>query len=160
MAGVPQYSLVKTLLNWRLKKVGVSTGISKFFNRIVLAPQDRKFFNQLWTESMDPNDLPEFFILLVHTFGYKSNSKIAQIMVQMVAEKALQAELIEVVTALIFSYVDDINHSIRTVEEALKFKRDLQSILKAHSLPPKGFGISFLKHDSELSENDFVSVGA
>ena len=160
LGGIPQYSLVKTLLNWRLKKVAVSTDISKFFNRIILHPQDRKYFNLLWTESMDPNDAPELFTLLVHTFGYKSTSKIAQLVVQLVADVAKQRQLMEVMSALIFSYVDDINHSLNTIEEALKFKRELKSILESHNLPPKGFAISFLKHDPELSDKEHVNVGA
>ena len=77
MKGFPQYNISKMIINWRLKAFALSTDISKFFNRIAVDPIDRPYLNILWTESMEVEEVPQWYSMLVHTFGYQSTSAIA-----------------------------------------------------------------------------------
>ena len=55
------------------------------------------------------NDPPEWFCLLVHSFGYPSTSAIAKESVMKISETATIEELYEVARTLKLGYVDDLN---------------------------------------------------
>ena len=158
MSGNPQYNLTKMLLNWKLRPFALSTDISKNFNRIKLHPSDRPYLNILWTESLDPNELPEAFTMLSHTFGYASTSAIAKAAIDLIHEKAVARDLLELARALSFIYVDDVNTSVWSYNELQELKAQLNDILKSHGFPLKGWAISNSPPDPSLSENEYSTV--
>ena len=146
------------LLNWKLKPYAFSTDISKFFNHIKVDPTDRPYLNILWTESLDPNEIPDCYTMLSHTFGYVSTSAIAMASVDIIHDKALAKNLYELARALAFIYVDDINSSVWTWDELQKLKAELTEILESHGFPLKGWALSNQPPDSTLSENEYTTV--
>ena len=48
MSGNPNYNLVRSLVAWRLKAFAAPTDISKFFNRIMLYPEDRQYISMMF----------------------------------------------------------------------------------------------------------------
>ena len=100
MSGSPDYSLVRSLAFWRSKNYAASTDIGKFFNQICLYPQDRQHLNMIFTENFGIDDPPEWFCLLVHSFGYPSTSAIAKESVMKISETATIEELYEVARRL------------------------------------------------------------
>ena len=109
MGGFPDYSLVRSLTFWRLNNFGGSTDISKFFNKICLFPQDRQYLSMLFSEEFGLEDVPEWFVLLTHSFGYISSSAVAKEAVMKISETSSIDELYEVVKTLQLGYVDDLN---------------------------------------------------
>ena len=134
MGGPPDYNLVKSLAFWRMKSFAISTDISKFFNKICLYPEDRKHLSMIFTESFALEDSPDWFVLLVHSFGYTSTSGVAKEAVMKIAETANIHELYEVVKTLKLGYVDDLNPSVDTKEEMVTLKHDLDKIMTEHSM--------------------------
>ena len=147
------------LLNWKLKPYALSTDISKFFNRIKVHPSDRPYLNILWTESLDPNELPDAYTMLSHTFGYASTSAIAKASIDILHDKAIASNLFELARALAFIYVDDINTSVWTFNELQELKAQLTKILEDHGFPLKGWAISNSPPDASLSEHQYSTVG-
>ena len=127
MSGNPQYNLTKRLLKWKLKPHALSTDISKFFfNRIKVDPVDRPYLNILWTESLDPNELPDSCKMLSHTFGYAYTNAIAVASIDIIHDKAIASNLLELARALAFIYVDDINTSVWTFNDHISPKSHKQ----------------------------------
>ena len=127
----------------------------KNFNRIKVDPVDRPYLNILWTESLDPDELPDSYTMLSHTFGYVSTSAIAMASVDIIHDKALARNLLELARALAFIYVDNINSSVWTWDEL----QELSQILEDHGFPCKGWALSNHPPDSSLSENQYTTVG-
>ena len=123
MTGCPDYSLVRSLNFWRLNNYGASTDISKFFNTICLFPKDRQYLSMLFSEEFTLEDLPQWFVLLVHSFGYNSSSAISKVAVKKICEAKNIHELHDVVKTLKLGYVDDLNPSTNTMDEMLDLKR-------------------------------------
>ena len=159
MSGNPQYNLTKMLLNWKLRPFALSTDISKFFNRIKVQPKDRPYLNILWTESLDPNTLPDAYTMLSHTFGYASTSAIARAAIDLIHDKSIARNLLELARALSFIYVDDVNTSLWSYKELQELKTQLKDILESHGFPVKGWAISNSKPDPSLSEHEYCTVG-
>ena len=158
MTGNPQFNITNMLLSWRLKSYALSTDISKFFNRISVTPSDRKFLNILWTETFEIEDIPQWYTLLVHTFGYASTSGVAKACIDIIRDKALAKGLNTLARALQFIYVDDINTSVDTEQELLLLKKEITEVLTEHGFPLKGYALSNTAPDVSLSENEFTMV--
>ena len=159
MSGNPDYSLVRSLAFWRLKNYAASTDIGKFFNQICLYPQDRQHLNMIFSENFGIDDPPEWFCLLVHSFGYPSTSAIAKESVLKISETATIEELHEVAKALKLGYVDDINPSVDTEEQLRKLKEDTTEIMSRHGMDLKGWAVSGELPETSLSPKPFTMVG-
>ena len=142
MSGFPDYNLVRSLTFWRLNNFAASTDIGKFFNKICLFPEDRQYLSMIFTEEFGLQDVPEWFVLLVHSFGYTSTSAIAKEAVMKITETANIGELYDVVKTLKLGYVDDLNPSTNTKKELLKLQQDLNKIMEEHSMDLKGWALS------------------
>ena len=142
MTGNPQFSITNMILNWRLKTHALSTDISKFFNRISVHPKDRQYLNILWTETFEVDEPPEWFVLLVHTFGYASTSAIAKACIDIIREKALAGGFYALARALQFIYVDDINTSVDT-------KQELESLQFQNTPSPEYLMLTNSKHSQK-----------
>ena len=115
MSGNPNYNLVRSLVAWRLKAFAAPTDISKFFNRIMLYPEDRQYISMMFTQSFDLEDPREWYVILVHTFGYSSTSAIAKGAMEQIIERTTLEGLLEVTRTLSLAYVDDCNTSVDTL---------------------------------------------
>ena len=159
MAGFPDYSLVRSLTFWRLNNYGGSTDIGKFFNKICLFPKDRQYLSMLFSEEFGMDDVPEWFVLLTHSFGYISSSAVAKEAVMKISETSSIDELHEVVETLKLGYVDDLNPSTDTMEEMMQLKQDLTRVMTNHSMCLKGWAVSGTNPDPALSNKSFTMVG-
>ena len=159
MTGNPQFSITNMILSWRLKSHALSTDISKFFNRISVSPQDRKYLNILWTLTFEVDEPPEWFVLLVHQFGYASTSAVAKACIDIIRDKAINRGLLALARALQFIYVDDINTSVDTKQELDSLQSEITEVLNEHGFPLKGWALSNMAPDASLSENDYTMVG-
>ena len=159
MAGFPDYSLVRSLTFWRLNNYGGSTDIGKFFNKICLFPKDRQYLSMLFSEEFGMDDVPEWFVLLTHSFGYISSSAVAKEAVMKISETSSIDELYEVVQTLQLGYVDDLNPSIDKIEDMRQLKQDLTRVMENHSMCLKGWAISGEDPDPALSNKTYTMVG-
>ena len=158
-SGNPDYNLVRSLTLWRLKNYAASTYIGNFFNTICLHPQDRQYLNMICTEHFGIDEPPEWFVLLVHSFGYCSTSGIAKEAVQKIANTATIQELYEVARTLKLSYVDDLNPSVDTKEQLMKLQSDTDKLMNQHNMPLKGWALTGSPPDHSLSPKNFTMVG-
>ena len=103
--------------------------------------------------------MPDSYTMLSHTFGYVSTSAVAMASIDIIHDKAISSNLLELARALAFIYVDDINTSVWTWEELQELKAQLTQILEDHGFPVKGWALSNHPPDSSLSENQYSTVG-
>ena len=88
------------------------------------------------------NDPPEWFCLLVHSFGYPSTSAIAKESVMKISETATIEELYEVARTLKLGYVDDLNPSVDTKKQLTQLKDDTTEIMSRHGMDLKGWAMT------------------
>ena len=159
LKGVSVYSMKRTMIKWRLLSYGLSTDISKFYARIGLAPEHRKFMNILWKTSLEEEEKAEWFTLIVHIFDIQSTAGVSKAVMKKIAEAADELGLPEVASAVNEAYVDDINTSTRTEEQVQKLREDLKNHMTSKGMPLKGFAVTGEKPDEGLTDENYTLVG-
>nr|XP_054775061.1 uncharacterized protein LOC129283252 [Lytechinus pictus] len=121
-------NLFEVALRFRENEVGVIADISKMFQAIKIPPDDARFHRFVFREN--PNYPMQVYELRTVTFGDKPSPTAAIVTLRHVAsEHAPDDDKLQKVITEQF-YMDDLNESVRTTEEALELKSKLTDTLK------------------------------
>ncbi|XP_063971215.1 uncharacterized protein LOC135157940 [Lytechinus pictus] len=121
-------NLFEVALRFRENEVGVIADISKMFQAIMIPPDDARFHRFVFREN--PNYPMQVYELRTVTFGDKPSPTAAIVTLRHVAsEHAPDDDKLQKVITEQF-YMDDLNESVRTTEEALELKSELTDTLK------------------------------
>ena len=121
-------SLVSILLAWCRDRVALVGDVKKMFNQIEVAESDQIFHRFVWRFGNE-NSQPLAFQWLRLPFGDRPAPDIATNSVRMLAEISRQSEPIRSNIIDKEMYMDDIGHSIATVEDAVRARNEVDAVL-------------------------------
>ena len=116
-------NLFGVVLRFREQEVALVGDISKMYHRILIPEQDQHVHRFLWRD-LETNREPDVYMKTVPTFGDKPAPAMAQIALRKTAQENCHANQ-EAANV----HMDDICHSVDTVQEAQKIATDLDSML-------------------------------
>ena len=122
-------NLFGILLRFRQEPVAIVGDIKKMFNAVELSLEDQHTHRIVW-RNMNKEIDPEHYVLTAVTFGDRPSGIIASLALLATAENQKEdfPEVAEVIKKN--SYVDDIVHSVRSIQEAKTLASQMEEILK------------------------------
>uniref|UniRef100_A0A6P6Y677 Uncharacterized protein LOC113794857 n=1 Tax=Dermatophagoides pteronyssinus TaxID=6956 RepID=A0A6P6Y677_DERPT len=127
--GVVEADVMKTLIRFRAKKIGITSDIEKAFWQIKVDDQDQKYLGLIW---IDEYEKFQYFRMTVVPFGLTCSPFILQSTIQKHCEDTKLYPEISNELASKF-YVDDYVNSMDNLPDAIENKTKIQEILKEAS---------------------------
>lgn len=132
-----QYDLQLQIMRFRRQKIGITTDISKMFNRVGLNPKQWNLHRLFWRES--PNDPIQEFVLTVVTFGMASSTfNAVRALIQCARDcRDRFPEASETIEKCF--YIDDGTFGSDSIEEAKMLCKEVEFILNQGGFFLKGW---------------------
>ena len=156
--GCPKMEFDTVLLNFVSKKYAIAGDIMKFYQSVKLHEDHYHLQMMLWTDSMDPNEEPEEYVITRLTFGLKSSSQQLEHCIDLLAEENKHKTQMYR-TLKLGRYVDDIMDSFETQKEVESLKVDLTETLEKYGMKLKAFASSYEKPPKTISDGTSLVVG-
>ena len=119
-----QRDVFDVLLRFRKNPVALVADLTEMFSQVVLAERDRPFHRFLW-RNMESTQIPDVYESVRLPFGDRASPFLAQYVVRQHAEENEKNYPLVVPIVLQQMYMDDIMASLRTVEEAVRARKEL-----------------------------------
>ena len=156
--GSPNLDFDPMVMNFCANKHGLVTDLKKFYHSVHLHEDHYHLQMIWWTESMDPAQEPEIYVITRLTFGVSSSSQLLERAMELLAEDNKQNEkLYRFITTT--RYVDDCMSSFESEEEVEELTQDMKTILPEYGLEPKGFAMSYKTPDSSIANDNTLFAG-
>ena len=118
--------MTKSLLFFRRGRYALSCDISKFYNRLILHPDNYNLHLSLWQPTMDPDSMPQIFVLVRHFYGIASTAAIMLACKEDAAAVALALGMLDVAATIKLAFVDDCLNSLDLLSALKKLKEPQQ----------------------------------
>ena len=156
--GAPKLDFDPMIINFRSNTIGLTADLLKFYNSVKLK---REFYHLqciYWTESFDPDEEPELWVIKTLTYGLKSSSRQLEFCLQLLAdENKDKKSLHQLLTK--FRFVDDLMISINSKKEASELTQVTNETLKDYGLKVKAWCQSYEKPSEVVSESGKLMAG-
>ena len=156
--GCPKMDFDTVLLNFVSKKYAIAGDIMKFYQSVKLHEDHYHLQMMLWTDSMEPNEEPEEYVITRLTFGLKSSSQQLEHCIDLLAEENKHNTQMYR-TLKLGRYVDDIMDSFDTEQEVESLKVNLIETLQKYGMKLKAFASSYEKPPKTISDGTSLVVG-
>ena len=121
-------NLFGVVLRFREREVALVGDISRMYHRILIPEQDQHAHRFLWRD-LETNREPDVYMKTVLTFGDKPAPAMAQMALRKTAQENRHISQNAANVLKNNVYMDDICHSVDTVQEAQKIATDIDSML-------------------------------
>ncbi|XP_058448920.1 uncharacterized protein LOC131428879 [Malaya genurostris] len=132
---VVQQDLLSIVIRFRTHCIALVADIEKMYRQVFLHPDDRSFQRILWRKG--PEEAIATYELQTVTYGTASAPYLATRTLQQIVQDIGQSYPIAVEPVKTDFYVDDFISGASTVEDAIKLRREVSTMLSAAGLPLK-----------------------